>query len=73
MNGIATLVGRVVSSFFPGLTYYEEGAYFLHNEEGDCFMEVSPDGSLRFVMEDGCTVIRIAVEVSSVFLIFFHM
>ncbi|CAG2203306.1 unnamed protein product [Mytilus edulis] len=43
---VATLVGKILPSLYPGLVYYEEGCIAIQYEEQN-FMVVSPDGSLR--------------------------
>ena len=63
-HGVATLVSRILPTYFPGSVFHEEGAYFLTDEDsGRILMEVSPDGSLRVPSEDGGTKVHAGVEI----------
>ena len=46
-NAIATIVGKVLPTFYPHLKYFEEGCVEVKAPDGKTFMIVSPDGSLR--------------------------
>lgn len=48
INAIATVVSKIVPVYYPGYTFYEEGAYMVKNEHGKEIAVVSPDGSLRY-------------------------
>ncbi|MEW8542406.1 MAG: YqaJ viral recombinase family protein, partial [Candidatus Thiodiazotropha sp.] len=45
INGVATIVGKVLPMFYPSLHFFEEGCY--ENAENGCKMIISPDGSIR--------------------------
>lgn len=47
IDGIATVVSRVLPAFYPELKYFEEGCCNVPNRSNECFMVASPDGSLR--------------------------
>jgi len=47
INAIATVVSKIVPFFYPGYTFYEEGADMVKNEHSKEIAVVSPDGSLR--------------------------
>ncbi len=44
INAVATLVGKVLPSMYPDVSYYEDGCHVLCNGSEDPFMVVSPDG-----------------------------
>lgn len=46
-DAIATLVGKILPSFFPSCVYVEEGCYTVSGYNTDILGIVSPDGSIR--------------------------
>lgn len=47
VNAVATIVGKIAPVLEPGAIFCEEGSVRLNTEEGDLFMVISLDGSLR--------------------------
>ena len=45
INALATLLSKVLPSFYPHTYFYEEGFIVLKNDEDSNIMVVSPDGS----------------------------
>lgn len=51
-NALATLVSRVLPTFYPDFDYIEEGCYIVDGKMVASLAEVAPDGSLRRVELD---------------------
>ncbi|CAG2221722.1 unnamed protein product [Mytilus edulis] len=51
VNGIATLVSRIMPVAYPQLQYFEEGCFEI-KDENKPFMVVSPDGSLGKISDE---------------------
>ena len=45
-NAVATLVGRILPTYFPKCILIEEGCYILHEQNTELLGVVSPDGSI---------------------------
>ncbi|KAH3697092.1 hypothetical protein DPMN_084577 [Dreissena polymorpha] len=61
INGVATLVGKVLPVVEPDLTFCEEGCVAIQTADNDCFMIVSPDGSLR--EDSDISTTKVGVEI----------
>jgi len=47
IDGIATVVGRILPAFYPNVEYFEEGCVRMSLDDQQSFFVVSPDGSLK--------------------------
>ena len=47
IDGVATVVGRVLPAVYPHISYFEEGCISMQFKEKPSFILVSPDGSMR--------------------------